>query len=99
MASGCASVPMPSSTVPMFSNRPATSHRIQSDIERMRITSAMATAIAPIEIDACNHAQIATPATLASRKALSVCRETVSWVTSRICACTVTMNSSIAPRA
>ena len=47
IASGRAMVLMPSSTVPMFSKRPATSHRIHCDMARMRMTSAIATAIAP----------------------------------------------------
>ena len=37
---GLAIVSMPSCTVPMFSNRPATSHMIHCDIVAMRITSA-----------------------------------------------------------
>ena len=69
---------MPSCTVPRFSNNPATSHRIQSDIMRRRITRPMATAMAPSEISDWCQANTAIPAMDTSSSEFRVCRVTVS---------------------
>jgi len=53
---GRAMVLMPSWTVPMFSNNPAISQSTHSDIDRIRMTKAMATAIAPSVIADRYHA-------------------------------------------
>ena len=39
---------MPSSTTPMFSKMPATTHRIQPDMATMRMTRPLTTAMAPM---------------------------------------------------
>ena len=50
--------PMPSCTVPMFSNRPETSHMIHCDMPQSRSTRPMTTATAPIETALPSHSQI-----------------------------------------
>ena len=90
---------MPSCTVPMFSNRLATSHRIQLDMKRMRITRAMATAMTPSDTASRYQAPMAMAATPASSSELSRVRLTVRPVARRIWRCTVVMKPSMASRA
>src|SRR4051794_22190849 len=54
---------MPTCTVPMFSNRPETSHMIHCDMPHSLSTRPMTTATAPIVTTAPSHNQIDSAAT------------------------------------
>ena len=90
---------MPSCTVPMCSNSAAISHMTQCEMPFRRSAIAVAAATAPTPTWPCVHSHSVAPAVLAISTMLSMWLTISKPVTSRICACTVTMNSCIAPRA
>ena len=93
---GRVSVFIPSRIVPMFSNSCADCHMIHCDSPLMRSAIAVAAATAPALAWPWCHSHSPTAAVPPVSSMFTVCDITSSRVTQRICACTVTMNSSMA---
>ena len=83
----------------MFSNRPAISHMIQCAMPFSRSAMAVAAATAPTPTWPFVHSHSASPVVAEISTMLSMWFTISNWLTSRICACAVIMNSRIAARA
>ncbi len=90
---------MPSCTVPMCSNSAAISHITQCEMPFRRSAIAVAAATAPTPTRPVIHSHSTAPAVLAISAIDSAWLTISKPVTSRICPCTVSRNSCIAPRA
>ena len=95
MVCGLESVTIPSDTVPMFSNSRADSHMINCDKPFSRNAMAVAVATAPAPTCPPCHSQMPSAAVESVSDELMMKLEVCSSVASRICAYTVTINSSI----
>ena len=95
---GKASEPMPSRTVPIFSNSPANSHMIQCDMLPSRKASGTATATAPTSTCPRLHSQSPSSVTENVSSEFSVDSRMFCTEASRIWPCTVTRNPSMLSR-